>query len=279
MEPGYLAIGHLTVDRLATGVAAGGTAAYAAVTASRLGIPSGVVTVAGDEIDWGSELQGVEIARVPTTSSTSFRNLYEAGHRVQSLTAIAEPVPARSVPVEWRNCPIVHLAPVAHEVSGEVAGLFQGVLIGFTPQGLLRAWDADGRVRQGQWVGDEQLLGASHVVIFSEEDVAGDEGFLDRCTSRVPVTVLTQGALGAILFTGGRANRFPAFPAREVDPTGAGDVFASAFLIEYHLSRDPHRAAAFACCAASISVERVGLRGTPTREDVEHRLAQYRGGS
>jgi 1D-myo-inositol 3-kinase len=64
-----------------------------------------------------------------------------------------------------------------------------------------------------------------------------------------------------------------------VDPTGAGDVFASGFLIEYHLARDPWRAAAFACCAASFAVERPGLEGIPDRESVERRLALYRGGS
>jgi sugar/nucleoside kinase (ribokinase family) len=68
-----------------------------------------------------------------------------------------------------------------------------------------------------------------------------------------------------------------AFTVKEVDPTGAGDVFAAAFLIEYNLTGDPRHSTAFACCAASFAVERPGLTGIPDRAAVENRLAAYDG--
>ena len=58
----------------------------------------------------------------------------------------------------------------------------------------------------------------------------------------------------------------PAFPVREVDPVGAGDVFAAAYLVAYHESRDPVYAATWASCAASFAVEAPGVAGIPTRE-------------
>jgi hypothetical protein len=275
----YLAIGHVTVDRLATGPAVGGSAAYAAATAARLGMAAGIVTVAGDEMDWRSSLPGLEILRAGSPSSTSFQNSYQGGRRTQRLVAIAGDVAPEMVPEGWRRPPIVHLAPVVHELDARFPPLFPGALIGLTPQGLLRHWGGEGWVRRGRYVGDDALLAGCRVVIFSEEDVEAGGDFLDRCLRLVPITVVTRGPGGADLFLSGRSFSFPAFPAREVDPTGAGDVFASAFLIEYHLRSDPWRAAAFACCAASFAVERTGLEGIPDRESVERRLALQHGGS
>jgi sugar/nucleoside kinase (ribokinase family) len=60
-----------------------------------------------------------------------------------------------------------------------------------------------------------------------------------------------------------------------VDPTGAGDVFAAAFLVRYRETGDPFASALFASCAASLSVEAPGLEGVPTRARVEERFRQF----
>ena len=249
--------------------------AYASRTAAQLGLMAGIVTTADSTLDWRRYLPGVQIVRHPAAVTTTFENVYQAGRRIQRLLAVADPVPAGAVPAEWTNCPIVQLAPVVHEVTGDFLGLFPDSLIGLTPQGLLREWDASGLVRQGRWRGDDRLLSGSRVVVVSEEDLAGDPGFLAVCLARVPITVVTRGDRGATLFERGKASHLPAFPVKEVDPTGAGDVFAAAFLVEYHRTGDPYRSAAFASCAASFAVERWGLEGVPTREMVEERLARY----
>jgi sugar/nucleoside kinase (ribokinase family) len=67
----------------------------------------------------------------------------------------------------------------------------------------------------------------------------------------------------------------PAYPAGEVDATGAGDVFAAAYLVRLHETDDPLSAGLFASCAASISIEAPGLEGIPTRLQVEERLKRY----
>ena len=64
----------------------------------------------------------------------------------------------------------------------------------------------------------------------------------------------------------------PALPRPEVDPTGAGDVSAAAFLVRYHECDDPLEAAAFAACAASCVVEGPGLSSLGDRAEVERRL-------
>ncbi|MHB0867996.1 MAG: PfkB family carbohydrate kinase [Chloroflexota bacterium] len=263
------------MDRLAQGQAPGGSVAYASVTAARLGRRAGIVTVADEELDWPNSLAGVGVIRHPTPATTCFENLYRGGRRSQRILAMAPPVPTGAVPEEWKGSPVVHLAPIVHEVDGSFPDLFPGSLIGLTPQGLLRRWDTGGRVRAGAWAGDDRLLAGADVVIFSQEDLAGDPSFLSLCLERVPITLLTQGPRGATLFVQGQPTRLPAFPTREVDPTGAGDVFAAAFLIEYHRTREPRRSAAFACCAASFAVERTGLAAVPDRVAVERRLELF----
>jgi sugar/nucleoside kinase (ribokinase family) len=66
--------------------------------------------------------------------------------------------------------------------------------------------------------------------------------------------------------------KIPAYRAREVDVTGAGDVFAAAFLIRLEESNSPETSARFAACAAALSIEAVGTDGIPMREQIEARL-------
>jgi 1D-myo-inositol 3-kinase len=272
----YLAIGHVTIDLLRSGPTVGGSVSYAALAATRLGCRAAVLTSAGDEVDWPSLLPGVEIHRLPSPSTTRFENRYVAGNRQQRLLGMAAEIQPGDVPAPWLHSAIVHLAPVVHEVGPHFSRLFAASLVGLTPQGLLREWDGDGQVRQGKWQEDGAVLSGCRVVIFSEEELAGDPDFLSICRKRVPITLLTRGARGATLFLGSQLRDFPAYPVEEVDPTGAGDVFAAAFLIEYHRTGDPAAAAAFACCAASFAVERPGTEGMPTRSMVERRLHDYR---
>jgi sugar/nucleoside kinase (ribokinase family) len=57
-----------------------------------------------------------------------------------------------------------------------------------------------------------------------------------------------------------------------VDPTGAGDVFAAAFLVRYQETGNPLEAAAFAACAASCAVEGVGATSLGDRAEVMRRM-------
>jgi sugar/nucleoside kinase (ribokinase family) len=54
----------------------------------------------------------------------------------------------------------------------------------------------------------------------------------------------------------------------EVDATGAGDVFAAAFIVQYYANHDPVEAARFANQVAANSVTRTGLAGAPSKEDL-----------
>ena len=91
--------------------------------------------------------------------------------------------------------------------------------------------------------------------------------------ARVRIVVLTRGARGATVYAGDGVLHVPAFPAREVDPTGAGDVFAAAFAIRYHEEKDLLGAARFAAATASFVVEGPGGSTIPSLAQVEQRMA------
>jgi sugar/nucleoside kinase (ribokinase family) len=106
---------------------------------------------------------------------------------------------------------------------------------------------------------DVSFLAPCRAVFCSEEDLGEDA---DRLTlalvGTVPIVVVTRGAAGASVIVDGKTHHVPAAPAREVDPTGAGDVFAAAFLIALAQGKDPLAAARHGAACAAVVVEGVG---------------------
>jgi len=245
----------------------GGTATYSARTAKAMGLRVAVVTSASADFALHAALPGIETARVPSAETTTFENRYVDGHRVQTLHAVAENLSIASVPIEWRRPAVVHLAPLARDVDMNLVGAFPGAFIGVTPQGWLRQWDGDGRVHPRHWTEARAILSRVDAVVLSEEDVGNDWKLLRDWANYAPVMVVTQGARGAILFVGGEPHHVPTMPMREVDPTGAGDIFAAVFFWQYQHTGDPHEAARMATCLAAHSVTRRGFGSVPTSEE------------
>ena len=115
----------------------------------------------------------------------------------------------------------------------------------------------------------------------SEEDLPPTEveETLARWAAQVPLLAFTRGTRGARLWSDGCWRQVPAIPAQELDPTGAGDVFAAAFLSRYVETDDAWQAALFAAAAASVSLEAPGTAAIPSRQQVEERLRAYEAGA
>ena len=103
---------------------------------------------------------------------------------------------------------------------------------------------------------------------------------------RLEAVVVKLGAGGAVLRTAHDHRQLPACPTHVVDPTGAGDALAGAFLGRLGELRQCGRADAllealeWGLVAASFAISGVGvaaLRAT-TRSDLETRLNGYRSG-
>lgn len=270
----YLVVGHVTKDLLSDdGFTFGGTATFSALTARNLGRRTALLSRTAALPGLTEYLSGIALHLLPADQTTTFENVYTAAGRTQHIREVAPPIPTDSVPVEWRNAPVVHLGPVSQEVPHDLPGVFASTsLIGATPQGWLRAWDESGLVRPTPWEDAEQLLDRIDVLIFSPEDVGDDPALVRRYAEMARLAVVTNDRTGCVIWTAGRRERFPAFDVKEVDATGAGDVFATAFLLRYGDTRDHANAARYANCAASFVVEGRGPSIIPTAEQVEERL-------
>jgi sugar/nucleoside kinase (ribokinase family) len=269
----YLIIGHLSCDLTPRGPRLGGTAAYAALTARALGMRVGVVTTWGGEIPL-DVLNGIQVQAVPVERSTSFENIYTPEGRIQFVHHVAPDLRLEHVPEAWRKTPIVHIGPIAGEGKSLVGCGLASTLLGLTPQGWLRAWDANGRVHPASWGDAVDLLPQAGAVVISVEDVSGDEDQIETCAESCRVLAVTEGAAGARLFWNGDRRRFHAPDKQELDATGAGDIFATAFFWRLYTTRDPWAATRFATQLASYSVARVGLQGIPTAEEIQSCLVE-----
>jgi sugar/nucleoside kinase (ribokinase family) len=121
---------------------------------------------------------------------------------------------------------------------------------------------------------DVLILSHDDLLPFADGNRRDADAILHRWSMHVPMLVATDGRHGATLFRHGQTQRFPAYPIDEVDPTGAGDVFAAAFLTHLHKHGDPEQAIDFANCTASFSVEQPGIAGIPTTDMVLQRMRE-----
>jgi hypothetical protein len=275
VRPDYLVIGHICRDLYNGGYKLGGTATFSALTAHNLGYRAGIVTSNGPDIDLSPLPAAISIAVRPCAASTTFQNIYQNGHRHQYIGFHADVLSAKDVPTDWCSSPIVHLGPVDQEVDDLIIDFFPDSLIGLTPQGWMRSWGADGIVHPVLWEPQDALLSRADAVILSREDVDGDMDLVERYASRTRTLVLTAGWKGATVYHQGHARAFPAPTVNQIDPTGAGDIFATAFLIALHKTQDPYLSAQFANCIAAHSVERTGMDSIPTAATIARCRAQF----
>lgn len=258
-SPNYLIIGHVTTDLTPAGPVAGGAVTYAGRAAHALGCRVAALTSAAPDYDFSQALPGITVHSIPAEETTTFTNRYTPDGRQQIIHGLARPLTAADVPAEWQRPAIVHLAPVANEVDPALVSLFSNSLVGVTPQGWLRAWDKDGRVYAREWPEAEAILPLASVVILSEEDLSGTE-MLEPLRRWSPLLVLTQSAAGCTVFCRDEVRQVPAPAVTEVNVTGAGDIFAAAFLVRYQQTAgNPWEAARFANEKAAYSVTQSDL--------------------
>jgi sugar/nucleoside kinase (ribokinase family) len=276
--PDFVAIGHVTLDRFGDAIRPGGAALYAAVVADRLGLSAGILTSHGDDFPVDLLPPRIEVVTVPAADTTLFEHAHRAGERALRVLAAARPLGVDDLPEDWRDAGLVLLAPVVNEVDAALAGAFDDATIAAEAQGWLRDVAGDGAVRTRAWSSPKPILSQLHALFVSGADVRGQEAALTEWVQRVPVAAVTAGARGALLYVNGDRYEMPARRARQVDPTGAGDVFAATWLVRYRTSADPWEAAEAATVAASLSVEGEGWSAVPDAAHLDAALADYRRG-
>jgi len=269
--PQFVVVGHVCQDLLPDGsLNLGGSVSYAATTAHRLGYRVGVVTSTGPDLDVTRALPGVEIVCHQSAATTVFENIYFDGRRKQILHRRADVITCAQIPPTWRGAPMVYLGSIDQEIDPGVFRCFTDeALLCVMPQGFFRRWDEQGQVFFTEWTPPEMVLQRINVLVISELDVPDPVRLARDWGQFVDIVVVTHAERGATVYHAGESCHYPARPTQQVDPTGAGDVFAAAFLIRLAETGDPCLAACFANTVASFSVEGPGVTGIPQRQQVE----------
>ena len=268
----------------------GGGVTYGGLTLARLGLRAGVVLgvdppgASATELDLMAEA-GAEIHLVRLDRSPVFENVETPAGRIQTCLEPGEPIPTDALPAGWQAARAWLLAPVADELPDAWASVPpDGALVALGWQGILRELPHGGLTRRRP-PRPSPLVARADIVGVSRHDVDPDTPLesLWRLMKPGATLLVTEGILGGWrlgLGSDGPAERrhYPAIHAeREVDPTGAGDVFLAGYLAaragsalggSLRHGSDLRLAAA----AASLNVEGPGLLGVPHLGAVVRRL-------
>lgn len=243
-----------------------GGVANVAIAASRLGLRTGVAAAFGDDsygdFCWETlaEQEGVDLTlsrrydgwHTPVTVSMSVgrdRSLLTHGHAPPDPASdlIGEPCPTSAT--------FLSLGTDLDEWSARASAA--GTLL-FADTG----WDPS-----GQW-SPELLtqLESCHAFLPNADEAMAytrtDDPWaaLYALAGRVPIAVVTAGAHGALAIdsTTGEEEWVPALPVTAIDPTGAGDVFAAAFITGTLAGWSLADRLGFANLCAALAVQQVG---------------------
>jgi len=221
--------------------------------------------------------EGIDLRATAPAELPRYANTYDAqGNRTQLLLAPGAALELIPHLRTGETPELVFITPAYHEFR-RAPLRFKGSIVGVSLQGPLRSVDSQQRViHHPDATGvATRFIQRGWLAFFSEEDTADPEGLARHVVGLGAVAVLTRGYNGATLFdSDGSQHHWEAVPANPVDPTGAGDCFASAFLFRLAETDDLAAAMRFALAAGALAVEGRGLAGIASREAIEARMTR-----
>lgn len=221
-----------------------------------------------------ASLAGIDVHALPANDVCRYDTRYDDdGNRTLLLLSEGESISHSDITLRSGVDALI-VAPAYHEIAGLPPSDAQVQAVAL--QGPLRTSDQQGVVTSHAGAAGQAkpFLRQGVLAFFSEEDTA-DPGALARFVARKGgIALLTRGWRGATLVTADRERVLPSLPANPIDPTGAGDCFATAFVVRYAETHDLDEAARFALAAGALAVEAPGLAGVATRRQVEERLRE-----
>lgn len=171
---------------------------------------------------------------------------------------------ALDVPRDYWNVRHVHLCPFDFISQSQMVHLFRGgsdQTVSLDP--------APGYMYPAFWRDLRLVLQGVTVFQPSEEELRalfwGETNDLWEMARRISeygpqIIVIKRGILGQLVYDvpGNHRYEIPAYPARLVDPTGAGDAFCGGFLAGFQKTNDPLIAALHGSVSASLKIEGSG---------------------
>jgi sugar/nucleoside kinase (ribokinase family) len=104
------------------------------------------------------------------------------------------------------------------------------------------------------------LLFCNRAEMLSMYETEDFDAALTMAASEVKIVACTDGEDGAHILSDGQHWHVPAMPVQIVDATGAGDLFAGAFLWALTAGHDLETCGRMGCVAASEVISHIGAR-------------------
>jgi len=289
-----VSVGHFSIDsiflpnRQTAFIVLGGSVAYVSFAARRLDARVSVISRVGADFPaaykWWLQQEGVDLsglADVQNALTTRFELRYDNDLSNRSLCS-----KSRMPPIRVEDLPnplkakIIHLAPIAGEITHEVAEKLRSCteIMSLDPQGLIRNFDENGNVTLEQPT-DRRILGLIDVFKSTPKEIQTLTGLSDVDSAieavrsqGVSIVIVTLGAEGAVVSVEDTIHRVSAYkPEKLVDPTGAGDAFIGAFLAEYARGENCAWCSHVGSAAASLVVEGIGPTSFGEKEEIYRR--------
>jgi sugar/nucleoside kinase (ribokinase family) len=260
-----LPVGGTEINAVGMGSCPGGVANLA-VAASRLGLRTGLAAAFGDDM-YGDFLYRTlsEQEHVDLTLSRRFDDWHSpvtvslAVNRDRAMVTHAHPSP---IPEEaFIADPPSSAAGVVHLSGDPVSWTGKAAAAGTLLFGDV-GWDDTDEWSPSVLAGLAELYAflPNSVEAMSYTRTEDPRAALMALAEDVPVVVVTCGGQGAIGLdsTTGEEEWVPSLPVNSVDATGAGDVFAAAFILGTLRHWPLRHRMAFANLCAGLSVQQVG---------------------
>lgn len=262
----------------------GGGIMYGGRAAASLGIETTVITIGAEDIEPGIEelrALGISVTRISRPASNNFSNDYTQAERKLYLRSYIEsPLIAGDIKQDFSGFDSVILFPLFKEISSSVLEKFSKQTVMLDPQGFTREVGEktdDGLfpIIQSDWKNMNEFASFIDILKISSDDLQGlkfskeintlEEKAQNLAKNGFSTTILTRGQDSTIL---ARKNLPLAYvetykPGKgdALSPAGAGEVFAVAYIFNYHQTHDAVEAAKFgnACASLSISTAQVSV--------------------
>ena len=266
----------------------GGPPLYCSIAAQRLGGRPGIVSKVGEDFKEEYLLflsrNDIDISGIKRCKglTTRFRLEYKGEERTEFLIAKSERIAIQDISEQFLNSQAYIISPIVDEVPLEtlkyIAEEGKGRIY-LDPSGYIRsiAKNSSGRIFLTEWknMGDYlqnvDVLKAS----VSEIEILTNHNDLKLAAKEiedlgVKVVIITEGSKGSYIHYKGEFFHIPSIKSSNVvDVTGAGDVYISAFALEFSKTKDVISSGAFATAAVSSKIQGPGVSALKTRNEIE----------
>lgn len=283
------------LDRTIEGVL-GSPTAYSSVALGKLGARVGVVSKIGTDLpvnflhplkETNVDMRGIRIDGKDTTHSLLIYD--KQGGKKILYPKKASPIMFEDIPEEYLEAKIFYICPMDFDVP---IATFEAL----SNRGITLVADIGGyggahsrthpnRKERRDRTYIRKLLSYLHIAkasmedckhLFGEKNMSPDETAKLLVELGADIATLTLGEEGAIVATEDRIYKAPAFPAKVIDISGAGDVYTAGLLFEYLRTGDLYKSLLFGEATASIMIEGTGgvlAERMPTESEVRERIS------